>query len=119
MKLAMAVAGVAALAAAADPEWEVVSIRPCVPLPRGTPPQRLLSPGRLHASCWTPISFIQIAYDAHPNPLAGREDPVSGGPVWIRSDRYDIEAKAEGNPSAEMMQGAILQAILGDRFKLK
>ena len=41
-----------------------------------------------------------------------------GAPDWIDSDRYDIEAKAEGNPTWEQMQ-PMLQALLEDRFKLK
>ena len=41
-----------------------------------------------------------------------------GGPEWIRADRYDIEAKAEDNPSrAEMM--LMLQTLLADRFQLR
>src|SRR4051812_13239160 len=43
---------------------------------------------------------------------------LQGGPDWINSDRYDIEAKAEGNPTeAQMMM--MLQSLLSDRFRLK
>ncbi len=42
-----------------------------------------------------------------------------GGPSWINSERYDIEAKADGNPSAQTMEGPMLQALLEDRFNLK
>jgi uncharacterized protein (TIGR03435 family) len=42
---------------------------------------------------------------------------ILGGPAWINSDLYGIEAKAEGRLSrAGMMQA--LQALLEDRFKL-
>jgi uncharacterized protein (TIGR03435 family) len=47
------------------------------------------------------------------------EIPSEGGPSWIRSDQYTINAKAEGTPSIEMMQGPMLQALLEDRFNLK
>lgn len=43
---------------------------------------------------------------------------LQGGPQWIDSDRYDIEAKAEGNPAEPQMM-VLLQALLADRFKLK
>ncbi len=45
--------------------------------------------------------------------------PVEGGPDWARSDRYTIDAKAEGTPIMEMMRGPMLQAVLEDRFHLK
>jgi uncharacterized protein (TIGR03435 family) len=42
-----------------------------------------------------------------------------GGPDWIRSALYEIDARADGNPNEEMMQGPMLQALLEDRFQLK
>lgn len=47
------------------------------------------------------------------------ETPLKGGPSWIGSDRYTINAKAEGTPSGDTMSGPMLQALLEDRFKLK
>jgi uncharacterized protein (TIGR03435 family) len=40
-----------------------------------------------------------------------------GGPGWIDSERYDITAKAEGNPSRAQHQ-LMLRSLLADRFKL-
>jgi len=45
--------------------------------------------------------------------------PIEGGPSWIDSDRYDIDAKADDAPGREMMSGPMMQALLEDRFKLK
>jgi uncharacterized protein (TIGR03435 family) len=42
-----------------------------------------------------------------------------GGPAWINSESYNINAKAQGNASKEMMLGPMLQALLVDRFGLK
>jgi uncharacterized protein (TIGR03435 family) len=42
---------------------------------------------------------------------------ILGGPAWINSDLYSIEAKAEGRLSRAAMMEA-LQALLEDRFKL-
>ncbi len=43
---------------------------------------------------------------------------ISGGPDWINTDGYDIEAKAEGNPSERQLL-LMLQSLLEDRFKLR
>lgn len=41
-----------------------------------------------------------------------------GGPAWMRVDKYNIDAKAEGEPSrAEMMR--MLQTLLAERFQLR
>ena len=45
--------------------------------------------------------------------------PIEGGPAWIRSELYDINARSDGNPSEELMRGPMMQALLEDRFKLK
>jgi uncharacterized protein (TIGR03435 family) len=45
--------------------------------------------------------------------------PIEGGPAWIHSERFAIDAKADGQPSILMMQGPMMQALLEDRFKLK
>jgi uncharacterized protein (TIGR03435 family) len=45
--------------------------------------------------------------------------PIKGGPTWIGSAHYTIDAKAEGPARQEMMRGPMMQALLEDRFKLK
>jgi uncharacterized protein (TIGR03435 family) len=45
--------------------------------------------------------------------------PIEGGPAWINSDLYTIEAKAESTPGEGVMRGAMMRALLEDRFKLK
>lgn len=45
--------------------------------------------------------------------------PIEGGPAWIRSELFEISARAEGSPAPEMMEGPMMQALLEDRFKLK
>ena len=47
-----------------------------------------------------------------------REDAqISGGPNWVSTDRFDIEAKAPADASPAQVQ-AMLKALLADRFKL-
>ena len=52
-------------------------------------------------------SLIQAAYNV-------TRFKVEGGPSWVRSDRYAIEARAAGNATEDEM----LQSLLADRFKL-
>jgi uncharacterized protein (TIGR03435 family) len=52
-------------------------------------------------------------------PSLGSALPISGGPAWIYSDYYVINAQAAGNASKETMEGPMLQALLEDRFKLQ
>ena len=63
-------------------------------------------------------AYIRFADGERINPHFFYE-ALTGGPGWIRNDRYDIEAKPEGTPSREMMSGPMMQALLEDRFKLK
>lgn len=44
---------------------------------------------------------------------------VIGGPAWLDTDRYDIVAKAEGNPPLAEILGPLFQALLEDRFKVQ
>jgi uncharacterized protein (TIGR03435 family) len=68
------------------------------------------------------MGLIQAAYvifaDGHTisSPM---HIPISGGPAWINSDRYTINAKPEGPQGEEMMNGPMMQALLEERFKLK
>jgi uncharacterized protein (TIGR03435 family) len=55
--------------------------------------------------------FIQNAYNVRPF-------QISGAPDWINSEGYDIEAKAEGDPTPSEMK-RMMQTLLEDRFKLR
>jgi uncharacterized protein (TIGR03435 family) len=55
--------------------------------------------------------------NGHVNPRS--RIPVEGGPTWINSVRYQINAKADGARGQGMMRGPMLQTLLEDRFKLK
>ena len=56
------------------------------------------------------INLITMSYDL-------RFGQLIGGPEWIRTDRYDVMARAEGNPPMTELR-PMLQAMLADRFKL-
>jgi bla regulator protein blaR1 len=108
------------------PKWEVASIRQCETLPRnpggrGGPGGG--GPGRYSVRCGKVEDLIREAYVMFAdgrglNPHVW-DETLTGGPGWIRSEFYDIEAEPEGAPSREMMSGPMMQALLEDRFKLK
>ena len=54
-------------------------------------------------------SSIQWAYDVRPYQVSG--------PGWLREERYDISAKAEGPAKSEQLR-VMMQALLADRFQL-
>jgi uncharacterized protein (TIGR03435 family) len=112
--------------APATPKFDVASIKRCTVV--GGLENRVgnSSPGRLGAGCdflvdENNLGLIQRAYvkfaGGHRNPL--RIVAIEGGPKWIRSEGYRIDAVAAGSPSLEIMQGPMLQALLEHRFKLK
>jgi uncharacterized protein (TIGR03435 family) len=56
------------------------------------------------------LDLIQAAYDFAP-------DKILGGPNWLESDRFDIDAKAARGTDAETMK-AMLRSLLTERFSL-
>jgi len=67
--------------------------------------------------------LIQFAYANHDNPMLGHSLPlpasqVVGGPAWIDSEGYDIEAQPAANTDPKQ-EWLMWQTLLGDRFKLK
>ena len=145
-RVALTVAGMAALAlpivvgmmrvpairaqsaATATPRFEVASIKPCKDSAMdggrkgGRGGSGGPSPGRLALPCRSTMDLIRTAYVQFANGkrnLAGRHILIQGGPSWIDSERYQIEAKAEGAPGQDTIRGPMLQALLEDRFKLR
>jgi uncharacterized protein (TIGR03435 family) len=61
---------------------------------------------------------IALAYNIPPAMLNAYEGKVLSGPDWIRSEVYNIDAKAE-MPATEAQLKLMLRALLEERFKLK
>jgi uncharacterized protein (TIGR03435 family) len=53
------------------------------------------------------------------NDHPGNPTHVRGGPGWLRSDLFTIEATAEGTSDRTVMMGPMLRALLEERFQLK
>jgi uncharacterized protein (TIGR03435 family) len=97
--------------AAQAPVFDVVSIKPAS---SGDTERSLTqNPGaRLTTSNATLKMLIMLAYKVMP-------DQISGGPPWLQSDGFDIEAKA-ANPHAGNAQfQQMVQNLMADRFQLK
>ena len=92
------------------PQFDVASIKPNH---SGNPIMQFQPgpEGNFKASNCSLRLLIRYAYDIQPFQLVG-------GPSWVTSDRYDIAAKADGNPPLPGLQ-AMLQRLLEDRFQLK
>jgi uncharacterized protein (TIGR03435 family) len=119
-----------AVSSASIPKFEVVSVKPCKPGVTnggpGGPPGAGSSPGRLRISCGIladidNTGMIQVAYNRYAGGYLSsfRMIPIEGGPDWIHSERFDIDARSDVQPNTLMMQGPMMQAVLEDRSKLR
>jgi uncharacterized protein (TIGR03435 family) len=112
-RLMWVIAAAAAFAQVQAPtEFEVASVRP------NRANDRIVTidvgpGGRFAARGYTLVLLMQRAYGV-------MDWNVSGGPGWIRTDRYDVSAKAivEGNLTETQLR-PMLQRLLAERFKLK
>src|SRR5579872_3143675 len=98
-----------------QPKFEVVSIKECAD--RSTPPPSTSSPGRVSLGCWPMWRLIGEAYDTFVTGAVDRlkqpvPQPPEGGPNWIGSARYTIDAKVESPQTGAMMRGPMMQAVL-------
>jgi uncharacterized protein (TIGR03435 family) len=107
---------------AASPTFDVVTIKPGRHVTKNG---FMSSPGRFTAMDATLKNLIQDAYGLRNSPY-GIDGQITGGPGWVNSATFDVEAKAEEPVPAkwEKIPGGqrnelMLQALLADRFKLK
>jgi len=93
--------------------FEVASIRPDQSEDRGSSSQNMTPGGRLVERNVSPKMLIVSAFG-----VAGFQ--IQGGPGWMDTDRYDIQAKADtpGQLSVDELKEP-LQNLLADRFALK
>ncbi len=103
----VAVTAMAVVGQTTRPKFEVASIKPTSSQGGG---MMRPFPGRLTASAPVRV-LMQAAYHVQPF-------QIEGGPEWVQSDGYAVDAKASGNPEhAQMM--LMLQSLLADRFQLR
>jgi uncharacterized protein (TIGR03435 family) len=107
-------------AAAPLPSFEVASIKPN--RSRDTLRGAEWPPGRYTATNQPIKVLIEFAYNV-------QDFQLSGGPNWIASDRYDVDAKVDDSLAAELKKLSywrrrdqirlMVQSLLADRFSLR
>jgi bla regulator protein BlaR1 len=114
-------AAVNALASTA--KFDVASIKRAAPSGPRMMFRIMNSPdGKFSASGPTVKLLIQLAYNVQPS-------QIEGGPSWINSDHFEIEAKSDSSldeqikklsrDDANIVKNHMLQQLLADRFNLK
>jgi uncharacterized protein (TIGR03435 family) len=95
---------------AAEPRFEVVSLkRNDSPEPGG---RNALERGMYQGIGVSVRRIIALAYAPLPT------SQIAGGPSWLFTDRFDVQAKFAGNPPREQVQ-QMMRTMLADRFKLR
>jgi uncharacterized protein (TIGR03435 family) len=103
----VAITAMAVFGQTARPKFEAASIKPTAV--SGGAMIRAL-PGRLVGYSSVRV-LMQSAFRLQPF-------QIIGGPEWIGSEQYDVDAKATGNPGDAQMF-LMLQSMLEDRFQLR
>lgn len=103
-----------------SPSFEVASIKPNHSVDASS--RTMMQPERFTATNTTVESLVALAYNV-------KDFQIAGGPSWVKSQGYDMEAKVEESvaeksrklPSDElrMRMRLMIQAMLADRFELK
>jgi len=101
--------------------FEVATIKPS--RPGDNMVQLFMSHGKFTTKGETLKGIIKLAYDIK------SDNQLSGGPSWISSEKYDIEAKEEASVADKLQKLSfeeqakqvrlMVQALLADRFNLK
>jgi uncharacterized protein (TIGR03435 family) len=95
--------------AAAQPEFEVVSVKPAPPAVNGVSSRESVDAGLLTYTNFTLRRLISNAYGVTEGQIAG--------PAWIADNLYHVQARLPAGASRSDVP-AMLQAMLADRFKL-
>jgi uncharacterized protein (TIGR03435 family) len=101
--------------------FEVASVKPEKDCAQGNsrfPPS--MDPGAFRLPCVSVRGLIGMAYSVFSGTDPSfRKAQVIGGPSWIDSDTYSINAKPETASTATEMMGPMLRSLLEDRFRLR
>jgi uncharacterized protein (TIGR03435 family) len=98
----------ASITLVAQPKFDVASVKPAAPTAPGfVRPQ----PGGRFTASSTLRNLIATVYGIFPFQIVG-------GPEWLATERYEIEAKADGSPTNQE-QFQMVRSLLEERFQLK
>jgi bla regulator protein BlaR1 len=62
-------------------------------------------------------TYIAFAYKLLPRSQEQKDAMLANVPKWVSTDKYAINAEAEGDPTKDQMR-LMMQSLLADRFKL-
>jgi uncharacterized protein (TIGR03435 family) len=91
--------------------FEVASVKPSAPGGLGGIIRAMPGNQRYHGENMPLLTMMTVAYS-----VTNRQ--IAGGPDWMATDRFDIEAKAS-RPRSIAELDVMLQHLLEDRFQLK
>ncbi len=100
-----------ALSQSPAPAFEVASVKPADPVKSLFYVPMETGPERFSAFGFTLDYLIQWSYGL-------RDFQVSGGPGWLKSENFDIEAKVDAPASLDQIK-LMVQTLLADRLQLK
>ena len=109
LSVAFACGTVLAQAARKPPSFEVASVKPSQSV-AGHDGNITTDPGKFTARNAT---LKRLIFEAYRIPYS----QITGGPSWLDSDEYDVDAKAE-SPATQDQLDLMLRKLLADRFKL-
>jgi uncharacterized protein (TIGR03435 family) len=96
---------------ASVPPFDVVSIRSVAGLARARLSGAQQSHGRFARAAATLRQLVQYAYDVQPS-------QVTGGPAWVSTSRFQIDARTERMATPAQMR-AMVRQMLAERFALR
>jgi uncharacterized protein (TIGR03435 family) len=105
------------LLAQSDPSFEVASVKSnqtegagTTLFPLGPGDAYAATGGRFRATNQALLTYLRFAYRLGPNDLLGL-------PRWVYNNRFDIEARTDGEPTKDQMR-LMMRSLLKERFKL-
>jgi uncharacterized protein (TIGR03435 family) len=100
-----------AFAPAGSLTFEVASLKPSKPGAQDSGLHPAPGGRRYVGSNWVLRNYLTVAYQVKP-------DQIAGGPGWVDTEPYDLNAAAEKPSSLEELH-IMLQNLLTERFKLR
>lgn len=95
----------------ADPDWDVVTVKPSLPSDQG---DSIHTDGRrVVITRYSVMGMLLFGYGV-------QKSQVEGVPEWAKSDRFDIDglATVEGKPDVKQLR-RMMQKVLNERFGMK